>query len=155
MIRIIVRNQAGPELRNVVERMGQTETVNRQISVQFYGWVIRNFEAAGGMQTPPWKALSPRTIREKKRLGYSSQPLLRTGNLRNSFLSFADKEVAGVGARASFFFRGDGKKPFDYAVAHQQGTASIPARPMLPPEHYVREIALKAYENFVARAVGA
>lgn len=152
MISLQVTNFASPTLRKAVADLGNTEPVHRQISVQFYSWTIRNFDAAGLMQNPPWKPLSERTLKQKRRLGYSLQPLLRTGNLRQSFTPYADKRVAGVGARASYVLRN--KKRFDYATVHQQGNEHIPARPMLPPVATVQRIAFEAYRNFVARSIG-
>lgn len=150
MIKIEVQTVADSQMRAAVRRLGKTETVNRQVSAQLYGWVIRNFDAAGRMQFPPWKPLAASTLAQKARLGFSLQPLMRTGNLRQSFIGFYDDKVGGVGARASFILQG---RRFDYAVAHQEGTERIPARPMLPPEDYVRRVARAAFENFVARSI--
>ncbi len=111
---------------------------NRQIGIQFYGWVMRNFNASGLNQSPPWRPLAEKTAKRKAKEGYSSKPLIRKGNLRNSFAPFSDKNVAGVGARASF--------GVDYAKIHQEGGAKIPQRDMLPPRPYAIDSATKIYQ---------
>lgn len=147
---IKIVDAATPAIRRAASHLADTETPHRMISIQYFGWVIRNFDAGGTQQTPPWRPLAPSTLKQKQRLGYSLLPLLRTGNLRNSFLGFYDKSKAGVGARASYFLGG---KAFDYATAHQFGTERVPARPMLPPVPYAREVALTIYQRFVKSAM--
>lgn len=116
---------------------------NRKIATQLYGWVIRNFNSGGRSQDPPWAPLAPGTRVQKARLGYSLNPLVRTGHLRQSFAPIADAERAGVGARASV--------GVDYAAVHETGTADgkIPARPMLPPIDYARRVAVQIYSEQV------
>lgn len=155
MIRVHVDNKATPGLIRVAAALQDTKSVNRRISIALFAWVQRNFKSNGAMQSPTWAPLAPSTTREKTRLGYSPQALLRTGNLRNSFHSYYDERLAGVGARASYFRGKKGKsakEPFDYATAHQFGTRRIPARPMLPPEKYARDVAVAMYKNFVGAA---
>lgn len=152
MIRVHVDNRATPGLIRVAAGIRDTRAVNRRLSIALFAWVQRNFKVGGAMQSPPWAPLAASTKKEKARLGYSSQPLLRTGNLRNSFHSYFDDRLAGVGARASYFRGKKGKTPFDYATAHEFGTKKIPARPMLPPEKYARDVAVAMYKDFVAAA---
>lgn len=115
-----------------------TVRANRQVSVYLYGWVIRNFNSGGRLQTPVWKPLAESTRQQKARQGYSLQPLLRTGHLRQSFAPFADAQVAGVGARASF--------GVDYAQVHQEGGGRVPQRDMLPPRDDALRYAVKVYQ---------
>lgn len=119
------------------------EVPNRQIGIQLYGWTMKNFNSSGSMQSPVWAPLSEKTQRRKAKQGYSSKPLIRKGNLRNSFAPFSDKNIAGVGARASF--------GVDYARVHQEGAPSrnIPARGMLPPVEYARTSSIKIYDLHV------
>jgi phage gpG-like protein len=115
------------------------EPINRRVAVQFQSWVFRNFDQSGGLRDVPWVPLSPRTQRQKARLGFSPKPLFRTGNLRNSFLGFSDNDTMGVGARASF--------GVDYAEVHEFGAPdrNIPARPMLPPQGEALQLASRIY----------
>lgn len=114
---------------------------NRQIGIQLYGWVLKNFNAGGANQSPSWRPLAPATLKQKAKQGYSSKPLIRKGNLRNSFAPFSDANIVGVGARASF--------GVDYAQIHQQGGAKIPQRDMLPPRPYALSSATKIYQLHV------
>jgi phage gpG-like protein len=152
VIRIRVVNTAGPSLNRVAKGLGDTEPVNRRVSIQLYGWVMRNFDSEGRDQSPPWPALSARTLAEKLRKGYSPKPLIRTGNLRQSFAGFYDRRAGGVGAKASFFPRKGGGN-FDYAIAHEFGTDTIPQRQMLPTDAKASELALAVYNDFVRRQV--
>jgi phage gpG-like protein len=112
---------------------------NRKVAIQFFGFVSRNFQAAGALQPGGWRPLAPSTLKAKQRAGYSTQPLLRTGNLRNSFLMFSDNDQAGVGAQASF--------GVDYAEVHEKGSSDgrIPARPMLPPLQIANRMVSDVY----------
>jgi phage gpG-like protein len=126
--------------------LASRELAMRQIATQFYSWTLRNYNSGGGLRPTPWAPLAPSTVKEKLRLGYSTAPLgPRTGNLRNSFAPFSDKDTAGVGARASF--------GVDYAAIHEEGTDKIPARPMLPPDDVAASYANRIYGMFVKTTV--
>lgn len=84
-----------------------------------------------GVMQPSWAPLSPRTLEDKARLGYSGDgsPLLRTGEMRDS-----------IGSRTT----GDLKYSIgsDYKVSgtevpllqlHELGTKNMPPRPVLGP----------------------
>lgn len=83
-----------------------------------------------GHELEEWPDLAERTIAEKQRLGYTGQisetdPLLRTGKLRDSIKAEAAATGAGVeGVVASE----------DVVALYQEmGTARIPPRPFLAP----------------------
>jgi len=118
-------------------------TINRKVSIQLYGFVLRNFQQGGALQTPPWQPLKASTLKQKARLGYSPLPLLRTGHLRQSFAPFSDENVAGVGAKAS--------EGVDYAEFQEEGTKTIPARPMLPTEKLALDTTVQIYGLEIAR----
>lgn len=124
--------------------MKSREVPHRQLGVQLFSWVQRNFEQEGGLQSEPWAKLAPYTIAEKARLGYSPKKLVRTGNLRTSFLQFSDNDTAGIGARASY--------GVDYAAVHELGNDKVPARPMLPPPKVVVDYAIRIYNMHIQRA---
>jgi phage gpG-like protein len=90
------------------------------------------------MQTPVWAPLKPSTLKEKKRKGYSSTPLIRTGHYRQSFRSFYDNDGAGVGSEVP------------YSKYHETGTQHLPARPALPPRDVALDFAVKIYDRWVA-----
>lgn len=127
------------------------ETAHRQVGVQLFTWVQRNFESSGGLQPKPWAPLAPSTLKRKKAQGLSSKPLYgRTGNLRTSFLPFSDNNQVGIGARAS--------AGVDYAEVHEYGGEDpkrnwrVPARPMLPPVKVVLDYAIRVYKLHVKSA---
>lgn len=130
-------------LEKLTDGVKHREKINRQLGIQLYGWVIRNFDSGGKMQTPPWAPLAESTKAQKARLGYSGLPLIRTGNLRQSFAPFSDNDEAGVGAKASF--------GVDYAQVHEQGSGNVPARPMLPPKEYALKSATTIYQLEIER----
>jgi phage gpG-like protein len=44
-------------------------------------WQIQNFDDQGATFGQPWAPLKPSTLREKQRLGFSDQPLVRYGRI--------------------------------------------------------------------------
>jgi phage gpG-like protein len=110
-----------------------TAVPNRQLATQLYGWILRNFQSGGTLQTPSWAPLKASTAKQKARKGYSSAPLIRTGHLRQSFRPFWDKEQAGVGSEVR------------YAQYHESGTPTIPQRAMMPSEAVAVDYAQKIY----------
>ncbi len=143
----VVKDDFTPRITVLARRVGDTRVPNRKLSVKLYGWVIRNFNSSGGLQKKPWKPLKEATLKSKRKKGYSPKPLIRTGNLRNSFEGYFDAKIAGVGARASF--------GIDYAEVHEYGSRSrnIPARSMLPDEDTMRKFAVEVYEGHLADAI--
>lgn|SRR3982750_2212422 len=75
---------------------------------------------------PEWAELADSTIDEKERLGYAppDNPLLRTGELRDSISSKVDGLVAYVGSTS------------DLATYHEFGTSKMPMRPFIGPAAY-------------------
>ncbi len=81
-----------------------------------------------GTERPEWAALAESTVEEKTRLGYVGQvsgtdPLLRTGELRGSIESAAERRgnvIEGVVGSTS-----------KIATFLENGTSKIPARPFL------------------------
>jgi phage gpG-like protein len=112
VIKVSVKSNAAKIASQVLkakEKLQNFETPNRLLSIALYSWTIRNFNTQGrtGGATA-WAPLAESTIRRKKKLG-KTQPLVITGNLRQSFAPFYDSKIAGVGAQASAFkgARGD------------------------------------------------
>lgn len=141
-------SQAGTALMGLANEVDDRRVPNRQLSIQLYGWVIRNFQHGGADQRPPWLPLKESTLKRKKKDGYSSLPLIRKGNLRQSFAPFADATQAGVGAQASF--------GVDYARVHETGSIKRPGQPprrsMLPPNDYALNAAVQIYNLHITKA---
>lgn len=153
MIRLSVEVKAAipaGQLKRASELVADTSIPNRQISVALYGWTLRNFNSQGrgadGGQ--PWAPLAPSTVKRKRKLG-KSQPLVISGNLRQSFNPFYDQRYAGVGAQASAFAGARG----DYALYLHEGTVNMPSRNLLPTPEVATLVAQKVYGAIVASAV--
>ncbi len=115
---------------------------HREISVAYYQFVIRNFQLEGRLTPGGWKALRPATIKFKRKRGYLKK-LVNTGQLKNSFVPFFNKDTAGV------------RSDLDYAADHQFGVPerNLPARPMLPNQKQSAEIAIKIYRKYIDKQV--
>lgn len=143
---IEVKNNASPAMRRMLAQLQDRTVPNRMVGIELFSWVQRNFAAQGALGGG-WVPLKPATVAAKAKGGWSPMPLIRTGNLRNSFAGFGDAQVAGVGAQASF--------GVDYARVHQEGAPekNIPARPMLPPAEVAKDIWNRVYEDFIDKLI--
>lgn len=114
----------------------------RDAAVYMKSSVLKNFEVGG---RPKWVPLSKKTLQEKLKKGYSPQPLIRTGRLRQSINVSVSSEVASVYPGVW------------YGAQHQFGTKIVPARPFLvfQPEDIdtVKEIFVRYIEQ-LTRGVG-
>lgn len=88
------------------------------------------------MQAPAWQPLKPSTLKEKRRKGYSSTPLIRTGHYRQSFRQFYDNDQAGVGSEVP------------YSKYHETGTRFLPQRAALPPASVALDYAIRIYDRW-------
>lgn len=120
-------------------RLKNPEQANREASIQLYGFVIKNFQQEGGL-VGGWAPLAPATVKQKAKIG-KELILVRTGQLKASFVPFHDVANAGVGTN------------LPYAVDHEKGVKSrnLPARHMLPPQKVATEIGIKVYNAFIKR----
>lgn len=134
MIKITV-NAGGADgaLRRLVLRVADREPINRKLAVQLQGHVFREFQTAGAFKGGTWAPLSEARAKWKAKRGWSAQPLLMTGHLRDSYLSFYDDRRAGVGSEV------------EYAPYHEEGGEHLPKRSVLPTEDEAREYAVAIY----------
>lgn len=70
-----------------------------------------NFSTKGRTLGSPWAPLKPSTIAEKMRLGYPLDILVRTGLMRDSFVSKAGKYEVIVSNPIPYFVFHQSKKP--------------------------------------------
>ena len=103
---------------------------NQKISIQLYGWVIRNYTRQGAL-IGGWAPLARQTVRAKEREGYSSNILLRTGVLKNNYAFYHTNEEAGVGNR------------IPYSLFHEEGSPArgLPPRRQMPNEEEMQKMA--------------
>lgn len=106
--------------------------------MQTLGNILQNeIEASFENESSPfgrkWQALKPSTIRQKQKLGKSSNILRSDGNLADKWIVKADDKKATVSNNTN-------KNSFAYGLVHQFGTnkagrsknVRIAARPFLP-----------------------
>lgn len=118
-------------------RLQDRTAANREISQVAYQFVIRNFDT-GGRLVGGWAPLAESTREEKRRIG-KEKPLIRSAQLRNSFVPFFDRENAGV--RTELF----------YATFHHEGTSRIPTRRLVQNKEEILKAAIPIYKKFVER----
>ncbi len=101
--------------------------------------IVDAFDTQGGAVGTAWPPLSARTLRTKQRLGYSAQPLVRTGALRDGWDVQIEALGSGVLASAT-----------PYARMHQEGTGRIPQRRFLPREEDALATVRQIFAQHVA-----
>ena len=129
--------------------------------MQTLGNILQNeIEAGFENESSPfgqkWQALKPSTIRQKQKLGKSSNILRSDGNLADKWIVKADDKRATVSNNTN-------KNGFAYGLVHQFGTTKagrsknvkIPARPFLPVDRSgnlpgrVKDVVKKVVIKFV------
>lgn len=129
-------------LSRLASMLRDRSTPNRAVAAQFYSWTLRNYDSDGSL-VGGWAPLAPSTVAQKAKIG-KEQMLVRTGTLRNSLIgnggAFSDGERAGIGSA------------IPYSIYHEQGTARMPRRQIIPNEEQALEMATRVYEFYVAKA---
>ena len=129
--------------------------------MQTLGNILQNeIEASFENESSPfgqkWQALKPGTIRQKQKLGKSSNILRSDGNLADKWIVKADDKRATVSNNTN-------KNGFAYGLVHQFSTTKagrsknvkIPARPFLPVDRSgnlpgrVKDVVKKVVIKFV------
>ena len=129
--------------------------------MQTLGNILQNeiedsFENESSPFGQKWQALKPSTIRQKQKLGKSSNILRSDGNLADKWIVEADDKKATVSNNTN-------KNGFAYGLVHQFGTnkagrsknVKIPARPFLPVDRSgnlpgrVKDVVKKVVIKFV------
>ena len=129
--------------------------------MQTLGNILQNeieasFENGSSPFGQKWQALKPNTIRQKQKLGKSSNILRSDGNLADKWIVEADDKKATVSNNTN-------KNGFAYGLVHQFGTnkagrsknVKIPARPFLPVDRSgnlpgrVKDVVKKVVIKFV------
>jgi hypothetical protein len=100
------------------------------------------FDSGGAAVGAVWPPLAPRTLRDKLRLGYSPQPLVRTGRLRD-----------GWTVRMEGPARGTLESVAPYARVHEEGLGRVPRRRFLPDPGDTRAIVGDAFREHVQEAL--
>lgn len=99
--------------------------------------LVDQFQDSGIGQTGPWTEVTQRYFDMKKRQGFGTKTLVKTGMLRDS-LTIGSAVGAIRRADAGSFAFGSSIK---YASFHQMGTSRMPARPPLDlPDSFEKKL---------------
>lgn len=95
-----------------------------------------------------WPGLAESTVEQKSRLGWPADPLVRTGNLKESLVD--PGRAAESGPRQMVY-----GTDVEYAIFHQSGTTKMPRREVIPDPFRVEdrrkvEAAMVTYVNAAA-----
>lgn len=112
-------------LRSLVLKAQNFSDVFKGVAKSFYQFQERQFRS-GGAEIGGWKPLAKSTLRQKARLGYPSDILVRTGRLMRSLASKTTDTVEEITSRDLRIGTG-----VPYAIYHQKGTKKMPARPLI------------------------
>lgn len=108
-----------------VLKIGDISAYKKSILALVQEEVSSNFES---QNSGKWQRLKPATIAQKKKLGFSSDPLVRTGRLKNAVDNLGISEF-NLGRSLSIGIKDSKVKRI--AEYQQLGTKNIPPRPFL------------------------
>ncbi len=86
----------------------ELKSVSQMLTGVFKGKV---FDTKGAVLNDPWPPLAASTIREKRRLGYPTDPLIRTGKMRGSFKKRVSPQEAEIWNATKYFKYHQSRKP--------------------------------------------
>src|ERR1043165_2941998 len=89
-----------------------------------------SYDNTGSFATPRWAPLSPRTIREKIRLGFGRKPIMRRTDRLYRSLTLQAKTRDGIVRVSETTLEVGTAVP--YAAFHQRGGRILPRRQVLP-----------------------
>ena len=143
----------GLELKFSIE--GETQLIRRLRDVErdFKDWTKEfikvgdlllktfkeNFRTQGQTLGERWKALTPQTMSQKKRLGYPLVPLIRTGTMRDSFKSNPSRYEVVI------------SNPTPYFVFHQSRKTrhKLPRRVMMKIDERRKQLIGKVFQKSI------
>lgn len=135
-------------LQRLASKTSNRIGVNAVVAGKLWSMVMENFKSESH-EGEPWEPLAPSTIeRRQTKRGGKVAILQDTGQLRQSFESFSNNDLAGVGSVSS-------RKHAELSEIHQEGLGNVPARPMLPSEKRAQAEAVKIYDVYIRRAANA
>ena len=125
-ISIKVDSKVGEKrLKSLISKAKDFSAVYKEIAKSFYQFQERQFRS-GGAEIGGWKPLAKSTLRQKFRLGYPPDILVRTGRLMRSLASKTTDTIEEITSRDLRIGTG-----IPYAIYHQKGTKKMPARPLI------------------------
>lgn len=103
------------------------------------------FSTQGAAIDESWRPLAPGTLQQKRRKGFSSQPLVATGTMQKSFRSIVTNDAAVIYNTA------------DYFKYHQsnQPRKKLPRRVMMKIANRQKEMIVKEFKNYLRASANA
>ena len=101
------------------------------------------FRTQGAAIGEKWARLSPYTVAQKARLGYSAAPLIRTGAMKEAFRSIASSDQAVIYNTAEYFKYHQSNKP----------RRRIPRRVMMKLGENQREEVVKIFQRYLRESL--
>lgn len=131
-MRIIIKKTKDtltPDLRRRLRKLQDPKPSLKAMGTVIVSLAMRAFTDAS-LRPSAWAPLSQRTLQRRKADGRGSKPLMRTGVLsRSPRITRLTKSSVHTGSDRR------------YAVHHQFGTSTIPARPFFPFDEHGRPTA--------------
>ena len=129
-------------MKTTEQRLSKMDGVFQQIGTRVFRQIARTFNASGSFEgRDAWKPLAISTLAWKRKHGYSSKPLIRTGDLRQHWdIQLGTNKVTVISAES-------------YSGFHEHGTKRIPARPFLPTKTEATALAIEAFSRHVRGAL--
>jgi phage gpG-like protein len=147
-IQVVIRGSskaASRKLKEVIRKVSNPISANREVSIWLLRWVNTNFKTEGG-SVGGWKPFKHGgRILPSGNIDTEAKLLQDTGRLRASFNPFFSKTVAGIGSGLR------------YSVTHELGLPhrNLPARRMLPlaSDKSVENGIIKIYNRWIMRSI--
>lgn len=108
----------------------------------------RQFQTRGSYYGTPWRPLAPSTLKDKARHGFTSRPLVRTGDLKRSFtrVPFPIQEITKTSIRVGSDNR---VARWQQYGTHLRGRRHIPPRVMQRIGKEMNEEILRVVNDYV------
>src|SRR6476469_1171636 len=97
------------------------------------------FDTEGAAIGKKWQRLSPYTVAQKARQGYTAKPLVRTGAMQRAFRSIVASDQATVYNTASYFKYHQSNKPRSH----------LPRRVMIGLNENLKQSVVKIFQRYI------
>jgi phage gpG-like protein len=135
-------------LRNLADRAEDVTPAWPKVGAYLSRQVRRQFATRGKHMGTPWKPLAASTRKQKRRLGYGRIPLVRSGDLRSSFIG-RPMDVETYGKSSATFGSSLNKAVWQQLGTRMHGKQHIPPRPMLEVTPLIRKEATAILRKYI------
>lgn len=105
--------------------------------------VFEDFGNEGREIGESWEKLKPSTIEQKSKKGYSSSPLIKTGDMQKSFTTLYKTDYAAVWNTTSYFKYHQSSSP----------RSKLPRRVMMKLGSKQKEMVVKLFHEYVHKLI--